>query len=375
MRRVLAATLITRAAVFAAGLVAIATIGHAPNMGPPPPSELAYLPARWDASWYIGVANGGYRWEGPGHHNSRLAFFPAFPMTLRAVARALRLPPREPPWLWTGVILSTAIFFLALLYLRKLAALWFGAAEADRAVLVAAAYPFALFFGQVYSEGLFLLAAVASTYHLARAQAGRAAAWGLIAGLTRPIGCLVSFVLAGAFVAARRSGKPPRAVSALIAIASPCLGTLAYSAYVRWLTGHWFTWITDQAGWGRPTVNPITLVGEIAAYVRDHGAIGYLADRPFEAINLAALVAALLFVVPIARRVNVGAALFVLLSVAAPLRVGGLASMGRYTAVLFPIYLWLGTALKGRTAAIVIGIFAVLQLLLAAMFFTDRSVY
>src|SRR5262245_59941519 len=189
MRRALVLAIGRRLAVFAAGLIAIAAIGHAPNMGPPPPGELAYLPARWDASWYIGVANGGYRWEGPGHHNSRLAFFPAFPMTLRAVARTLHLPPREPPWLWTGVVLSTAIFFLALLYLRRLARLSSDEAAADRTMLVAAAYPFALFFGQVYSEGLFLLAAVASTYHLSRAQPWRATAWGLVAGLTRPIGC------------------------------------------------------------------------------------------------------------------------------------------------------------------------------------------
>src|SRR5688500_479400 len=94
----------TRAVVFLVGLVAVATLGHAPNMGPPPPSELAALPNRWDASWYVGLANGGYRWT-PDERPVRIAFFPAYPMTLRAVGRALRLPSREPPWLWTGVSL------------------------------------------------------------------------------------------------------------------------------------------------------------------------------------------------------------------------------------------------------------------------------
>ena len=98
---------------------------------------------------------------------------------------------------------------------------------------------------------------------------------------------------------------------------------------VRWLTdtGHV---ITDRGGAGLLSIR--SLAGEIAAYVRDHGLTDTSRRARFEAINLAAL-RPLVLIVP-TRAVNVGAALFVLLSVAAPLRVGGLASMAA-TAVLF----------------------------------------
>ncbi len=121
VRQAAAATVATRLMVFLVGYLAVATIGHAPNVGPQPENELAGLPGRWDAGWYLGIAAGGYRYEGPEHRNPRLAFFPGYPLALRAAGRLLGLPDREPPWLWTGVAISCVFFFFALVYAHRLA--------------------------------------------------------------------------------------------------------------------------------------------------------------------------------------------------------------------------------------------------------------
>ena len=97
--------------------------------------------------------------------------------------------------------------------------------DADRAQTAARAfaclYPFAIFYSAAYTEGLFLLAMLGAWYHLRRDERWPAFAWGLLAGLTRPNGCLLSIPLAllvltplvarrPAAAAGRRLGEPGR---------------------------------------------------------------------------------------------------------------------------------------------------------------------
>src|SRR5204863_1511441 len=98
--------------------------------------------------------------------------------------------------LWGGVIVSLITFAWAALYLWRLARDTIGEDRAGAAVALLAAYPFALFFSVPYTESLFLLGAVATIYHFRRGELARAAAWGLLVGLTRPNGCFLSIVLA-----------------------------------------------------------------------------------------------------------------------------------------------------------------------------------
>jgi hypothetical protein len=89
---------------------------------------------------------------------------------------------------WGGLLVSVAAFFAALVYLYAFARETLGEDEARFTLWLIAAYPFALFFGAVYTESLFLLGAVAAFYHFTKGQYGWASAWGLLVGLTRPNG-------------------------------------------------------------------------------------------------------------------------------------------------------------------------------------------
>jgi Gpi18-like mannosyltransferase len=369
--------LITRLADFAVGYISVITIGHAPSVTAPS-NEFINLPDRWDASWYVGLAHGGYRWEGPGHHFARIAFFPAYPLSLRATAAILRLPDTGVPWLWTGVALSTLFFWLGLAYVYKITARLAGDAAAIPAITLLAMYPFAMFFGQVYSESLFLLAAAGSVYYLLERQFVGAISLGIVAGLCRPTGCLVTLMLASAvFRSPTRDEKTrlPDTVLRWISVLSPLIGTLVFSLYVKHLTGTWLAWMTEQAGWGREMRDVWQLAEGIRAFVSSNGFYAYSVQHPYELLNAFAAIFALATVVPIARRMGLGFGLFVLLSVIAPLRVGGLASMGRYTCVLFPIFVWMASVYPQRRVPLMAATFAMGQALMAALFFTDRSIY
>ena len=381
LRTALAATLVTRLALIPVGLVALGILGHALDAGPPPVgSDLANLPLRWDARIYLQIAQEGYPWEGPGQVNSPLVFFPAFPLVLRAAAWVLRVNT-PVAWLWMGVVLSTAFFAAALAYVYALTNLLTPERTGRLAVWLIACYPFSLFHGQVYTESLFLLAAVAACYHCYRGQLLAAFAFGCVVGLTRPTGVLVATMLA--WCAWQTISRGERTnwwhnVRLAAVVCAPALGVLAYSAYVHVLTGHWSTWITDQASWGRELTSPAVVVARLAASVADRGITGYLFDRPYELarpyelLYFAIVLVTLGLVWPVVRRFGWGMGAFVFLSVALPFSAGGLTSEARFSCVLFPVFMWLSTR---AWAAPLIVVFAVGEVVFAGLFYTHRHIY
>jgi len=374
LREAIKAVLLTRAALWLVALLAVAAFGHAPNTGPVPTNELANLPGRWDAGWYLGIASGGYRWDGPDHDPGRLAFFPAYPLALKAVGRALHLPDEEPPWLWAGVVVSTIFFTAGLFYVGRLAHLLFDPDAATRAIWLLAAYPFSIFYGQVYTESLFLAAGAGAWYLSMRRRYIGSMAWGFVAGLTRPTGCLISMLVGWPLFTRWRKGElgAHERVPALLAVSSPFLGLAAYAGYIKFISGSWFEWMTAQQRWGRQSTNALDVASSLVTAIRDAGPAGYLLAHPYEAVNALAAILALAAIWPVARRAGAGAGLFVAASVLVPLSFGGLISFGRFTSVMFPAFIWLASV--ARTPALPVG-FAVLQGLFAAMFFTDRGIF
>jgi len=78
---------------------------------------------------------------------------------------------------------------------------------------------------------------------------------------------------------------------------------------------------------------------------------------------------------PVYRRFGLPYAVFILVNVLAPMSAGGLLSMGRVTSILFPVFLWMAAAVPPRQRAAWIALFAMLQGLVAMMFFTWRPLF
>jgi Gpi18-like mannosyltransferase len=95
-----------------------------------------------------------------------------------------------------GVMASVAAFVWALIYFHRLARQVLDEGGATGAVVLLAAYPFAAFFSTASPESLFLLTSLGALYHMRCGEWAKAGLWGLLAGLTRPTGCLLSVPLA-----------------------------------------------------------------------------------------------------------------------------------------------------------------------------------
>ena len=389
----------TRPAILFVGYLAVFMFGYREGGAPwkIAENEFVNLQARWDTGWYLGVAIEGYAGD-PARpaDQQNIVFFPAYPILTRAAGRLLG--GASTAYLLGGTLVSLGAFFWALAYLFRFARDTLGDADqAEAAMWMLAAYPFAIFFSAVYSESLYLLGVVGAFYHFRRREFVRAGLWGLLAGLDRAPGCFLSVSLgfmaiapwlpswlvggprATDTVAARLVSGPARSVRALAtAIASaamPGVGMLLFSAFVWRLTGHPLAWEEGHAAWGRTYSGLGVLVSQRADWLWRGGLYAYTSGQSGDFVNALGAIFVLATVWPVARRLGTAYAVFILINILPPLAAGGFMSAGRFSSVLFPSFVWLGSAVPARHRAAWIGTFMAGQAFCAALFYTWRPLY
>ena len=138
---------------------------------------------RWDAGWYLNVAERGYWFDTVGQSN--VAFFPLFPLLIRTVGRAIGNP------MVAGLLIANLAAVGAAIALWTWVRDEAGEVTAGRAVLWLAVFPFSFFLQTIYAESLFFLLV---TLALIAGRRGHWPAAGLLGGLaaaTRPMGVLL----------------------------------------------------------------------------------------------------------------------------------------------------------------------------------------
>ena len=320
--------------------------------------------AAWDSGWYFDIAQRGYYWSPTGQ--SSLAFFPLYPLLMRALAWPFGGGDRA---LWlSGISLSYACLFLGLAVLHRLTATTFGGDReaARRTVLYVAVFPFAYFFTQVYTESLFLLTTVSAVAAAVASRWGWAGLFGALAALTRPNGILIAVPLGLLALAGRpRLAELARRAVGLLLVP---LGFAAYCAFSWRLSGDPLGWLHAQAQWGytvgnRPWVELMRLLDGL----EKQGLYGYFFSDPLAPYYFLHGMVALVFValVPsVFTRVGVALGAYLAVSLYVPLTGNALEGVGRYAATLFPAFMLLGTIASRRVhEAILIGSALVLSLL------------
>lgn len=374
----------SRLTVLVVGFLAIGTFGYR-GAGAPfvlYRNEFLDLPARYDAGWYLGIAVDGYRWDPGVRGQQNIAFMPALPMLMRFGGRLIGGHP-----LWAGQIIVLAACLWAFVYVYRLARSALG--DPDRAgfaVALLAAFPFAVFFSAVYTESLFLLCAAGAFYHAGRREYVRTAAFGLLCGFARPNGFLLAVPIAlvalwpaavaawrdtagGTATRAWRAVRP--ALPAIAAASAAVLAVIAFSGFIYALTGRPLAWLDAHAAWGR-TFGTWVSKGPFQE-LASGGLYGYARSRPIDAANFAAVILAIAGIWPVTRRFGVPYGAFIAVNVIPPLTTGGLLSIGRVTAPMFPLFLWLAAIIPARHRAAWLTLFALLQGWGAALFFTWRE--
>jgi hypothetical protein len=383
----------TRPAILFVGYMAVVMIGY--SHGRPPlrlsENEVGNLQVRWDMAWYFGIATEGYRvLSHDPNAQQNIVFFPAFPMLMRVTARLLG--GATMAFVIGGTLVALGCFFWALTYLFRLARELTGDDDPARyTVWLIAAYPFALFFGAVYTESLYLLGATAAFFHFRRRELWAAGAWGLLVGLTRPNGCFLSIPLAVMAVApwlpawlnggsdGAEEGTDRRSlrslVPALAAAAMPGIGVLLYSAYVWSIAGDPLAWAAGHAAWGREYRGFSALISDRYAWLANEGVYAYTSQVPGDLLNALGAIFVLVATIPVARRFGLAYAVFILVNILPPMAAGGMLSVGRFSSVLFPAFIWFATVIPARQRSGWLATFMAVQAFNAALFYTWRELF
>ncbi len=330
-------------------------------------AKLAQTFAAWDSGWYFDIAQRGYYWSASGQ--SSLAFFPLYPMLMRALAWPFGDSDRA---LWTaGIVLSCACLFLGLTVLHRLSEATLGDREAARrTVLYVAVFPFAYFFTQVYTESLFFLTSVSAVAAAVASRWGWAGVLGALAALTRPNGVLVAVPL----VLLAVTGRPrPRELARRgAAVALVPLGLAGFCAFAYRLSGDPLAWLRAQASWGytvgnRPWVELMRLLDGLER----HGLYGYFFSDPLAPYYFVHGLVALSFVAltpAVFTRLGPALGAYVAVSLYVPLTGNALEGIGRYAATLFPVFMLLGTIRSRRAHEAILVASALVLSLLASLF-------
>jgi hypothetical protein len=285
---------------------------------------------RQDAVWYLRLADEGWSTD-----DASAAFFPLYPLTVRAVAWVL---PGDV--LLAALLVSNLAFLGALLALFALTAEAFGDRAARRAIVVAAIFPTSFFFLAPYTESLFLLLSVLAFRESRHDRWGRVAVFGALAALTRSVGILlVPALLVEAFTRRRRGeGRAggSRALAGRLAGASTiALGPLCWFGWWGLVHGNWLAPLDAQGHWGRELQPPWVSFGravDLAWSIQSY----WLLDLVIVSLAITGLALAL----PALRPSEwVYGALSLLLPLFDPFWDRPLLSMPRFAVVVFPA-LW-----------------------------------
>jgi hypothetical protein len=326
-----------------------------------------------DSGWYEPIAREGYKYYVDSRCN--IAFFPGYPLAMRYVGRLFG--SGHEAYFLGGIVVSWASFVLAMVVLYYLARLDLPPLRARRAVLLTAVFPFAFFFGVVYTESMFLLTAVLAFY------AFRTRRW-LIGGLsasiaiaTRVPGFLIWPSLAWmAWKYAQPTVRDRTAAAGALLLAMT--GFAAYCAYIYSLSGHPFEWVATIQKWdyhpgGAPWVAPLRLLEHLftrpyaylvadqnAVYDTLYGLTGivFLALTPF-----------------VWRRFGGAYAIYVLFSLLLPFSSGVFEGIGRYCSVLFPAFLWMASIRSRHVSTALLVLFPMMYLLGFSLFLTNRPIF
>jgi Gpi18-like mannosyltransferase len=206
---------------------------------------------RQDAARFLGIATSGYDRD-----DGSAAFFPGYPLAVRAVAW---LPFVGP--LGAALLVSNAAFAMALLLMYGLARLEFGSTSvARRSVLFLAVFPTAIFFLAPYSESLFLVLSLWAYWAARRERWGWAALAAALAASTRAVGIVLLPALAVEAVHRwREDGGAllPRLGAAAATLAGPALYLGYWALHLHDLAGPFDAQRTWRRSFGLPWITVV----------------------------------------------------------------------------------------------------------------------
>jgi hypothetical protein len=287
---------------------------------------------QWDSSWYLSIAEYGYKpglLEGP---FANYGFFPLYPLLARWVG-------------WTvgsaylgGLIVSNTAFLVACIFLYRLVAIDDDSATARRTVTYLFASPAGFLFSAMLTESLYLALVVMCFYFARRGRWWAVGVLGFLLALSRGPGVWAAIPLLWVYLQERRFSLRRVRPDVLWFALFPA-GVAVFMLVNEVVTGYALSFLRIQVtGWGHHLQNPLSALWQAVSN-----------PSVFVRFNAWFMVGVVILTVVLLRRFGVAYALFVVISVLMPLSYGvPWGAMVRYTVVIFPFYIAAARATASR---------------------------
>ena len=293
---------------------------------------------QWDCGWYSRVVYGGYSLpprNEEGQYTAGWAFFPLFPITIRALEDIVHIDPTT-----IVVITSKLEFFTAILtFLLWLRPYLEGLKEYFLAAAIVAFNPYLIYGHSGYSEPLYFTVCCLGFWALEQQKWILAGVFGAALSATRLVG--LSFVVVYAIAAFRQLGPgalKDRSLRLWLGIVLCPLGLALFGIYLHHHVGDALAFAHVQSAWGRISTDPITSLVES---IRLRGWFRIWALMGIAGLLLSAWL--------IWRRAEYG--IFLAISILLPLSTGVTWSLARYMWWQPPLLLVIFLALRRSSAA------------------------
>jgi hypothetical protein len=219
---------------------------------PPQPHAFLEAWARYDACWYVFIAEHGYHGPIGPYGDMRANFFPLFPALMTAVNLVARAP------LLAGLIVSNAAYLVFLVLLWKIVRLDWSADVARRALWIYLLFPSTFFLSGAYSESVLLAAAAGALLAARRRHWAMAGLLAAFATLTRAVGIVAVVPLVAEYITTRHTSSEdtPSRIALLQVLAPPLLAAAGYLVFSAAAFGDPLATVAGQAAIRGPMAAP-----------------------------------------------------------------------------------------------------------------------
>lgn len=292
----------------------------------------------FDGRNYLKIASDGYDQE---YQTDLRVFFPLYPILVRLISLNFLLNP-VLVGLGISVLSFTAAIFVFNIILRNKK---INEKQRLKSILALLVFPTSFYFIAFYTESLFLLLVLLTFYYLDRKNFIGAALITAIATATRVTGlALVVPLVFEAYSDYKRTGKFSLAV-----FLAP-LGLLLYATYIQFFGGGAMSIISSQKNWNKP----LGVFGPVIAFKDGflkflYGSAitrGEFFGRSMEVLEFVSAALLLILIIYFYKKIKTTYWLYMLVSIMPIFFSGVLSSVHRYMAVLFPIYIIIGSLPK-----------------------------
>jgi len=343
-RRAVLAFLTIAAVLFVVSAVASVWLPDPGNQVIPPFHGWRWLQgwAQWDSGWYTAIAQGGYGYI-PGRQ-STIAFFPTYPLLMRAVALVVRNT------YVAGFLITVASGAAATRLFYGWVSERMSPPKAWAAVALLLLYPYAFFlYGAVYPTAFFVMAVIGAFVLLEHDHPCLAGLVGALATGARPTGIVLVVALAvRAYERRKQLSDAARPVWWDAGVLLSALGLAAFCLYQWRRFDDPFAFITVQSAWdqesGVRTWLKLRFFEDLGT-LRDRNVLASLSYLAHPVLTVGALA----LVPRVFRRFGYGYGVYALLIILVPaISTKNFFGMSRYLLAAFPCFAVIGELLAER---------------------------